>query len=129
MCGIIGIIGNHQLTDILTLREKISHRGPDGLGIFYDEVISLGHTRLAVLDPTSKGNQPMVCQDENYTIVFNGEIYNHWEIRKNLIGKYKFQSHTDTETLLYGFIEYGREILKQLKGIFSFASVPFTSVS
>lgn len=73
MCGIIGIIGNHTLTDIVALREKISHRGPDGLGIFHDEVISLGYTRLAVLDTFARGNQPKVSEDENYAIVLTGK--------------------------------------------------------
>ncbi len=63
----------------------------------------------------------MISYDENYIIIFNGEIYNHWEIRKELESKYKFNSKTDTETILYGFIEYGNEILNKLNGIFAFS--------
>lgn len=121
MCGILGIIGTHSSTAHEELLKTISHRGPDSRGIFSDQHIALLSTRLAIQDPSPNGNQPMTSEDGNYVLIFNGEIYNHLEIRKALEEKYTFQSTSDTETLLYGFIDEGREILNKLKGIFSFA--------
>lgn len=121
MCGIVGLISKNSKDKIKDCNNFITHRGPDDDGYLYHEDLSLAHRRLAIQDLSSNGHQPMISLDENYAIIFNGEIYNHWEIRKILEHKYIFKSNSDTETLLYGFIEYGKEILNLLNGIFSFA--------
>ena len=120
MCGIVGIIGNHHKQSLPKLRDAITHRGPDDKGEYYDKNISLGHTRLSILDLSTKGHQPMISGDDNYILIYNGEIYNHLEIRKEFLTGHSFKSISDTETLLYGYIKFGKEILKKLKGIFSF---------
>jgi asparagine synthase (glutamine-hydrolysing) len=100
----------------------MSYRGPDDAGSFDDGILHLEHLRLSILDLSENGHQPMFSADGNFVIIFNGEIYNHHNIRKLLLGKgYNFKSTSDTETLLYGFIEYGPDIVKNLNGIFAFA--------
>jgi asparagine synthase (glutamine-hydrolysing) len=121
MCGIVGLISKEAKTKIYACNESIVHRGPDDEGYFFSGDLALAHRRLSIQDLSANGHQPMSCINDNYIIIFNGEIYNHWEIRKKLESKYTFKSNSDTETLLYGFIEYGKDILNQLNGIFSFA--------
>jgi asparagine synthase (glutamine-hydrolysing) len=121
MCGIIGVVGKFEKANFLNALSKIAHRGPDDTGIFYHNYLSLGHQRLSIQDLSENGHQPMQSVDGDWTIIFNGEIYNHLDIRKELESKYVFKSSGDTETLLYAFIEYGVDILKRLNGIFSFA--------
>jgi len=121
MCGIVGIIGQHSIESLESIRNSIHHRGPDDSGLYSDQNVLLLHSRLSIQDLSSNGHQPMISEDGNYIIVFNGEIYNHWDIRSKLNSKYSFRSTSDTETLLYGFIEYGKDLLDQLKGIFAFA--------
>jgi len=120
MCGITGAIGldNCPKEKLLNL---ILHRGPDSNGWFEDDGIFLGHTRLAIQDLSANGNQPMFSHDGRYVIIFNGEIYNHLDIRKELEKDYPFKSTCDTETLLYAYIKYGPEALNKLNGIFAFA--------
>ncbi len=124
MCGIFGYHNTVALPGPAhaAILHSISHRGPDDSGIYTDGSLLLAHTRLSIVDVSSAGHQPMVSADGNYVLVFNGEIYNHSEIRQQLHSKgYRFQSQSDTETLLYGYAEYGREICKKLNGIFAFA--------
>jgi asparagine synthase (glutamine-hydrolysing) len=120
MCGIIGAIGYGDL-DSKCILSTIAHRGPDSQGVFEGDNIFLGHVRLSILDLSEMGRQPMFDSTGRYIIIFNGEIYNHLEIRQKLINKYSFLSSSDTETLLYGYIEYGEVILQLLNGIFAFA--------
>lgn len=121
MCGIIGSISN-QFRFTRQDMAVLSHRGPDDEGVFIEDEVMLGQTRLSIVDTSANGHQPMVSTDGNFVLVFNGEIYNHLAIRKGLQAKgYRFNSGTDTETLLYGYAEYGKNILSQLNGIFSFA--------
>lgn len=120
MCGIVGSIN-------LSLDEKtltyIAHRGPDAHAMVTVPVgnnqIFLGQTRLAILDLTEAGSQPMFSQCGNYAIVFNGEIYNHLELRQRLSGV-SFRGHSDTETILYYIAERGIEAIKDFNGIFAF---------
>lgn len=123
MCGILGAVNTG--IDIQQLNKQlhaISHRGPDDVGSFEDGNVSLGHLRLSIQDISSNGHQPMFSDDGNYCIIFNGEIYNHWDIRKGLEDKgYTFRSTSDTETLLYSYIAYGKRCLDMLNGIFAFA--------
>lgn len=121
MCGIIGVVGKFERESFKRSLSKIAHRGPDDLGIYYSKNVSLGHQRLSIQDLSENGHQPMHTADGDWTIIFNGEIYNHLDIRKELESKYVFNSSGDTETLLYAFIEYGIDVLKRLNGIFSFA--------
>ena len=119
MCGIVGFINNNE--QIFQANRSIFHRGPDSQGEYNYNNVSLGHTRLSVLDLSENGHQPMISDCENYVIVFNGEIYNHLEIRERFLFNRDFNSNTDTETLLYGFILKGIDILNYLNGIFAFA--------
>lgn len=121
MCGILGLIGNVTSDNFIKAVNKISHRGPDDHGIFIKGNLALGHQRLSIQDLSENAHQPMHSTDGEWTIIFNGEIYNHLEIRNELADKYAFKSTGDTETLLYAFIEYGESILNRLNGIFSFA--------
>ena len=121
MCGIIGIINKNPEEFIYTANALIKHRGPDDEGVYFDEKIALGHQRLSIVDLSKNGHQPMFSPDNSYVIVYNGEIYNHSELRKTLEGKYKFNSTSDTETLLYGLIEFGEKFIEKLNGIFAFA--------
>jgi len=123
MCGIAGIIGT-SLNELKTqqILASLAHRGPDAKGWYSEEKISLLHTRLSIQDISEQAQQPMFSKDERYCIIFNGEIYNHLEIRKILEGNgHQFRSHSDTETLLYGYMQWGANILEKLNGIFAFA--------
>lgn len=121
MCGIAGSV-NLPLTQNVLL--NLHHRGPDSHGLINDicgnHYIALGQTRLAILELSDAGYQPMTDNSENFTLVFNGEIYNHLELRMDL-GEYEFRGHSDTETLLYFLIKNGADGLKKLNGIFSLA--------
>ncbi len=122
MCGIAGIIGT-TITEITLHKalETMTHRGPDSRGTFSDKNITLLHTRLSIQDLSESANQPLFSADQRYCIIFNGEIYNHLEIRaKPELKGQKFQSQSDTETLLYGYIHFGKAILEMLNGIFAF---------
>lgn len=123
MCGIAGKISiNANEAEMDKALKMLNHRGPDGNGVFSSIPLVLGHTRLAIQDLSKQAGQPMFSADKRYAIVYNGEIYNHQEIRTELtkLGA-QFQSKSDTETLLYGYIHYGENILSYLNGIFSFA--------
>ena len=97
------------------------HRGPDDEGQFSADGLSLGHRRLSILDLTEAGHQPMSSEDGRYVLAFNGEIYTHLDIRRELEPEFHFHSQSDTETLLYGLIKHGEKLLPRLNGIFSFA--------
>jgi len=120
MCGIVGSI-NLKLGD--EALELIHHRGPDSHGLLkqtvFDHEIFLGQTRLAIIDLSETGFQPMESQCGNYAITFNGEIYNHLELRKEL-PEVNFKGHSDTETILYYLIKFGIEGAKKFNGIFAF---------
>jgi asparagine synthase (glutamine-hydrolysing) len=120
MCGIVGGIGL-DTWDEKKILSFIAHRGPDSNGFYNDNHFFIGHTRLSIQDLSENGNQPMFSSDGRYVIVFNGEIYNHLEIREHFKNEYHFRSTGDTETVLYAFIKYGPDFLKKLNGIFSLA--------
>ena len=126
MCGIAGIWGEANDDLIRRMTAAISHRGPDDCGIKVfthpDQEVSLGHRRLSIIDLSSAGHQPMTNEDETIWVVFNGEIYNFPELRKNLLATgHQFRSRTDTEVLLHGYEEWGIDFVKKLNGIFAFA--------
>jgi asparagine synthase (glutamine-hydrolysing) len=120
MCGIIGTAGSINLQYQLLLK-SICHRGPDSEGSHIEKDVFLGHTRLAIQDLSENGKQPMCSPDGRYVIIFNGEIYNHQDLRDKLQHKYDFTSTSDTQTLLFGYIEYGPAVLNMLNGIFALA--------
>ncbi|AXO13642.1 asparagine synthase (glutamine-hydrolyzing) [Thalassospira indica] len=127
MCGLIGIASRTRVEnrDWLTKgRDAMSHRGPDDAGEWWskDFRVGLGHRRLAIIDLSEKGHQPMVDDGKRITVVFNGEIYNYSELRSNLIAKnFVFQSHSDTEVLLNAYAAWGENCLSHIEGMFSFA--------
>ena len=125
MCGLFGICSEKGVNESkfkLSL-ELLDHRGPDSTQTYFDNGISLGLTRLSIQDLSHSGTQPMMSSDERYVIVFNGEIYNYIEIKKDLIkNNINFTSESDTEVLLYALKEYGIIMtLKMLEGMFAFA--------
>lgn len=125
MCGIAGMFGKHSSKSKIQLMvTALSRRGPDCEGIWMsaDGQLSLGHTRLSIIDLSVAGNQPMHSSDGLRTIVFNGEIYNYKEIRKELQSQgVCFKTHSDTEVILEGWKIWGAETPKRLRGMFAFA--------
>ncbi|HDQ88831.1 MAG TPA: asparagine synthase (glutamine-hydrolyzing), partial [candidate division WWE3 bacterium] len=121
MCGIAGYAGkNINPASLKEALKTISHRGPDDFGLEIFSDIGLGHQRLSILDLSSAGHQPMFSQDKDIVLVFNGEIYNFQDIKKQLLGKYKFSSQTDSEVIIYAYKEWGTDCLQHFNGMFSF---------
>lgn len=130
MCGIVGFTNFNEKCSTSECRkiigemyEKIARRGPDEEGIFIKNNIAMGHKRLIVIDPDN-GKQPMTYkyQGQDFTIVFNGQIYNSNEIRKVLEKNgFEFKGHSDTEVLLKAYMHYGYEVCEHINGIFAFA--------
>ena len=127
MCGIIGEIRRKGRVDaerLGRLRDILAHRGPDGAGLWVspDGSAALGHRRLALVDLSDSGRQPMGNETGNLWLTFNGEIYNHKQLRAELTARgHRFSSTTDSEVLLHGFEEWGRAVLDRVKGMFAFA--------
>lgn len=123
MCGIAGFTGPRDDETLAAMASLLSHRGPDGEGFHYcpQTGTHLAHRRLAVLD-IDGGAQPMWNAEGTVGVVFNGEIYNHLELRRELTARgHRFQSdHSDTEALIYAYIEWGPEFVKRLNGMFAF---------
>ncbi len=122
MCGILGYYGSNVSKFVEKPRlNLIDHRGPDNLDFIQGENYFLGHTRLSIQDVSKYANQPMTSKDKSGIIIFNGEIYNHKELRKKLLSEIDFKSTGDTETLLEGLIKYGTDFIRNLNGIFAFS--------
>jgi len=126
MCGICGIINFDdkpvEESKLLSMMRAMKHRGPDDEGTFIDNNIGFGFVRLSIIDLSSNGHQPMADLSGQYTIVLNGEIYNYIELKQELVSKgYSFRSNSDTEVLLYSYIEWGEDCLNRLNGMFAFA--------
>ncbi|WP_018479272.1 asparagine synthase (glutamine-hydrolyzing) [Pontibacter roseus] len=122
MCGIVGAFVKNGIEPTVSKLHLIRHRGPDGEGEWVNEKrqVYLGHTRLAILEPTPAGQQPMQDSSKRYTITFNGEIYNHLELRA-LLPDISWRGMSDTETLVELLASKGLEALPLLKGMFAFA--------
>ena len=122
MCGIAGFFGIGDQADIRRMTDALAHRGPDGGGVFLDGRLALGHRRLSIID-VRDGAQPMTNPASGAVIVYNGEIYNHLPIRGELEdrGHVFHTGHSDTETLLHAFEEWGPACLSRLNGMFAFA--------
>jgi len=127
MCGITGFfnIAGHNKeqarSQVKLMADTLIHRGPDEEGFYVDEYVAFGHRRLSIID-LSNGQQPMSTPNGNFHIVFNGEIYNFQEVRSELQQKgHQFQTKSDTETILLAYVEWGRECVTKLNGMFAFA--------
>lgn len=125
MCGIAGFAGLGDQADLAAMTASLRHRGPDGEGLFADAEakVFLGHRRLAIIDREG-GAQPMWNEDRSIGVIFNGEIYNHRELRALLEARgYVFRSsHSDTEVLVHGYREWGEALPSRLNGMFAFAA-------
>ena len=124
MCGIVGFTHRKWSPDpdrIQSAVDTLIHRGPDQQGLFRSTVVSIGATRLKIIDLDS-GDQPIVDETGDAVIAFNGEIYNHQELRAELEGRgHRFSSHTDTETVLHAFLEWDIGCFSRLRGMFAIA--------
>ncbi|EQD39420.1 asparagine synthetase, glutamine-hydrolyzing, partial [mine drainage metagenome] len=127
MCGIAGFVSfdGHARDEagarLKRMTDAIIHRGPDEEGYFVDDHAALGHRRLSIID-LSSGQQPMGAGDGRVQIVFNGEIYNYLEVRTELeqLG-HRFRTHSDTEVLLRGYLQWGERSVEKMNGMFAFA--------
>ncbi len=125
MCGIVGVFDSSGLLPppehFAASMERLRRRGPDDAGIWSNSVVRLGHRRLAIVDLSPTGHQPMVSQDGRFVIVFNGEIFNHAELRPQLAPPDGWRGTSDTETLLEAYRRWGSGCLSRLNGMFAFA--------
>lgn len=128
MCGICGVVA-HRGTGLgitrgglETMRDRLAHRGPDDAGVYWDEArgVALAHRRLSIIDPTPAGHQPMETPDGRHTIVYNGELYNNDEIRRDLEAEgVVFRSSCDTETVLHAVARWGPSAAGRLRGMYA----------
>ena len=125
MCGIIGVVqrGAAQSRErLVSARELMWQRGPNDAGVWAGEHACLGARRLSIIDLSSAGHQPMISDDRRRVLVFNGEIYNFQDLRRELQGSCEFRSHTDGEVILHGYRVWGLPgLLNRLDGMFAFA--------
>jgi len=129
MCGIAGIVGftdDFPVGDevVVRMRDQLAHRGPDDAGAWCDRAqrVALGHRRLAIVDLSAAGHQPMANEDGDVWIVYNGEVYNHQALRRELEARgHRYRSRTDTETVLHLYEEEGPRCVERLIGMFAFA--------
>ncbi|BAP56600.1 asparagine synthase, glutamine-hydrolyzing [Thioploca ingrica] len=123
MCGIAGFVGTGTIADLQHMTQQLIHRGPDAQGLWHDakQGVYLGHRRLSIIDLVG-GKQPMWTPDEQLGIIFNGEIYNHLELRQQLekAGYHFSTHHSDTEVLLHGYRAWGKELPNKLNGMWAF---------
>ena len=121
MCGITGIFGTNDQHIIKKMTDSVTHRGPDEVGYFHDDRISLGHARLSIID-LHTGSQPMFNENKNFVVVYNGEIYNYQELKSELEKKgHNFSTSSDTEVIVHAYEEYGIESFNMFNGMFAFA--------
>lgn len=126
MCGIAGFIdfnGSPASPVVLkVMTDAIAHRGPDGEGHWLEENVAIGHRRLAILDPSPAGHQPMISADSRWVLSYNGEVYNYRELRAELEAEgVFFRSQTDSEVVLYSLVRWGAEALLKFNGMFALA--------
>ncbi len=127
MCGIVGVFNLNKETvyrdQLKSMAAKIAHRGPDGQGLFIKNNIGLAHKRLAILDVSEKGSQPMSSKNSEWTLIFNGCIYNFLELKQELKAKgHTFVSETDTEVICEGLASEGPSFFEKLNGMFAIAA-------
>ena len=125
MCGINGVYNHQSLEDVENKVKQMNsltkHRGPDFTDVYLDSTVCLGHNRLAIIDLDSKSNQPFTSNDKNLILVYNGEIYNFQELKKQLSSSYKFKTVSDTEIIIAAYQTWGIEMVYKFNGMFSFA--------
>lgn len=125
MCGISGIYGHKNVslaeTTVMQMNNCMAHRGPDAHGLWSNEHVALGHRRLSIIDTSEAGNQPFFSADKKLIIVFNGEIYNYVELKKELEVDYNFKTATDTEVILAAYKKWGINCLHRFIGMFGLA--------
>jgi len=122
MCGICGTLGGDGISEVRSMMTALHHRGPDDSGVLQDKSVTLGMTRLAIIDTSTGGHQPMVSPDGQIAIVYNGELYNFREERTLLEEHgYSFRSTSDTEVVLCMYEHYGDDFLLRLRGMFALA--------
>ena len=123
MCGIYGYIGKNYRQIEPIFSKYLYRRGPDDSGVYYDDRknLILGHRRLSIIDLSDQGHQPMISDDGNFVLVFNGEVYNYQDIRTELqkLG-YNFRTNSDTEVILKAYIEWREKCLEKFRGMFAF---------
>ena len=127
MCGIVGVVhrGQQRLASlVVTMRDTLSHRGPDdaGVQVWPEHRVGFGHRRLSIIDLSPSGHQPMSNEDDTVWIVFNGEIYNFKALRRELkqLG-HTFRSNTDTEVIIHAYEQWGDAHIHRLRGMFAYA--------
>ena len=127
MCGIAGFVSYHQhdrneaMLRVRKMTNSLAHRGPDEEGYYVDDMVALGHRRLSIID-LKHGQQPMSGLGGRVRIVFNGEIYNFFELKAELISKgHAFHTKSDTEVILQAYVEWGENCVEKLNGMFAFA--------
>jgi asparagine synthase (glutamine-hydrolysing) len=124
ICGVVSLDGDlpPQVSNAITaMTDRLYHRGPDGGGYFYAPWAALGHRRLAIIDRAG-GEQPMANEDQTIWIVFNGEIYNHQDLRRQLeLSGHRFRTHSDTEAIVHAYEQWGDACVEHLDGMFAFA--------
>jgi asparagine synthase (glutamine-hydrolysing) len=127
MCRITGIVdkGSTRLhADSFSMRDSMSHGGPDSAGMYYDEqaALSLGHRRLSIIDLCETGSQPMFSEDKALTLIFNGEVYNYLELKAELVrAGFNFRSSSDTEVVLKAYQYWGTDCFAKFRGMFALA--------
>ena len=124
MCGIAGFVGNFEPGLLEQMNATLAHRGPDDSGVWSDprRRVGLAHRRLSIIDLSEHGHQPMWDASETVVVVFNGEIFNFKELRRQLVQDgFEFRSDSDTEVILNLYLKYGRGLLTRLNGMFAFA--------
>ena len=123
MCGICGCAGVHDSPDrVAAMLGRLTHRGPDDQGVWQTQGIALGHRRLAIVDLSKDGHQPMTTADGALTAVVNGEIYNYPDLRRALeSGGATFLSHSDSEVVLHAYRAYGTASFGRFNGMFAYA--------
>jgi asparagine synthase (glutamine-hydrolysing) len=120
MCGICGFVGAENLDALLRMREALRHRGPDEASLYTDPEVSLGHRRLSIID-LDTGQQPVYNEDRSVLVVFNGEIYNHQELRAALEQSgHRYASRSDTETIVHAYEAFGPACVERIHGMFAF---------
>jgi asparagine synthase (glutamine-hydrolysing) len=124
LCGIAGFTHKYRKPDLSRIQDatdSLAHRGPDSQAVFHTRLVSLGAARLKIVD-LAGGDQPMLSENGSAVIAFNGEIYNHLELRRELEARgHRFESTSDTETVLHAFLEWDTECFKRLRGMFAVA--------
>ena len=126
LCGIVGLAlaSQQRPPDMGRSLRALAHRGPDGSGTYVDDHFAFGHTRLAIIDLSETGAQPMRSANGRYVMTYNGEIYNFAELKQVLRARgVTFRGTSDSEVLLEGYSQLGPKVLDHLNGIFAFVGV------